>query len=181
MLLSSSTPRYETRMPIFVSLTLAVAAALMLFLMSLRSRWSSSSWRNDQIAPVREIDELVRIVSGLYRRAVRRGDPRSTAITHWVEPFQPMMREWVRLKTEIQRNASFTHWLRVGMPRQLEPDHRIATLQLHARSAVAPVLSRFNSGPVELGPGLADDLWRALSFDLPEAMPAQTSISPILS
>jgi hypothetical protein len=168
-------------MPILVSLMLAVAAALIFLLMSLRSRWSSSSWHNDQITPVREIDELVRIVSGLYRRALRRGDPRSTTITQWVEPFRPMMSEWVRLKSELQRNASFTHWLRVGMPRHLEPDHRVATLELHARSAVAPVLSRFNSGPVELGPALADDLWRAFSFDLPEATPTQTSVSPRLS
>lgn len=167
-------------MPLFQSLLIAVALALCAVFISLRARWATSHWRSEQLKPVLEIDDLVKIISGLDRRASRRGDPRSLAITEWVKPLRPMIDKWAILKRELLRQASLTAWLRAGMPKELAIDYRSATLQLHARSAVTPILSQFNAGPVELGPALSDDLWRALDVDLPEPS-TQTIASPILS
>jgi hypothetical protein len=129
---------------------------------------------------VYEIDDLARIVAGLHRRATRRGDPKNTTITSWVQPFLPMIDQWSVLRQQLKKQASFITWIRLGMPRQLIPDYRSATLQLHARSAVAPILARFNAGPVVLEPSLGDDLWRALNVDLPEPVVQSVGI-PLLS
>lgn len=157
-------------MEISQGLPIAVALALAVVLSWLRSRWTNSHWRNEQLKPVNEIDELVRIVAGLQRRATKRNDSEGTTITSWVQPFLPMIDQWRVLRQQLRKKASFGAWLRLGMPEQLIPDHRSATLQLHARSAVAPILARFNAGPVVLEPSLGDDLWRALSVDLPDVV-----------
>ena len=163
-------------MGIYQSLPLAVVAALAVVLVYLRSRWVNSQWRSEQLNPVDEIDELVRIMSGLHRRATRRGDPRNAAITKWVAPFVPMMAQWREQKLQLKKQASFLTWLKCGMPSHLIPDYRSATLQLHARSAVAPILAQFNAGPVELVPSLGDDVWRALNVDLPEPVLQSASV-----
>ena len=171
---------YEDLMGILASFPIVVVLILTVILMLLRSRWANSHWRTEQLGPVEQIDELVRIVAGLYRRANRRGDPRNAAITEWVQPFLPMIEHWEIQKRHLRKESSFRMWLKLGMPKQLIPDYRSATLQLHARSAVAPVLAKFNAGPVVLEADLGDHLWRALDVDLPERV-SQTVGLPSLS
>ncbi len=172
---------YEEGVGIFQSFPIVVVLVLTVVLGALRSRWITSKWRLEQLGPVAEIDELVRIIAGLYRRSNRRGDPRSAAITKWVQPFLPMIDQWEAQKAELKKQASFTTWLKLGMPKFLVPDYRSATLQLHARSAVAPILDQFNAGPVMLEGSLGDDLWRALNVDLPDRVPQAVGLAAMRS
>ena len=171
---------YEGVMGILESFPIVVVLILTVILMLLRSRWAGSHWRIEQLSPIEQIDELARIMAGLHRRANRRGDPRNAAITEWVEPFMPMIQHWEIQKHQLRKQASFRMWIKAGMPKQLIPDYRSATLQLHARSAVAPVLAQFNAGPVVLESDLGDHLWRALNVDLPERVSQSVGV-PSLS